>query len=398
MQNIDEYPNVRFVFDRRKKATATNPGGVEIEISFKGRRKWISTGVRVLLHNWHPQMMVIGVVNAFELNSRLRDSISKITNYIQLLIVNNREFEWQGLESYIEAYNHNESFILFAKNHNEKRSDIREGTRKCHRSFISLLEKYGKIIKFSDLTSEAIKQYDKWLKSDSNRKQSTIVANHRLFKYYVGQALKMEHITKNPYRDIKIERPKTSARKYLTLEELALIEDFHPEKITLKRATDLFLFQCYTGLAYADVSNFDWKKVEHRGDKYIYHGRRQKTNTDFYIVLLQKGIDILKRYNYKLPSIHISHYTSRLGSIGELLGLSKKLTSHVARHTFACLCLNNNIRIEVLARMLGHTDIKTTQIYAKLYNSTIEDAFDQLELGLNRHPANQGSKDTEGKD
>lgn len=144
----------------------------------------------------------------------------------------------------------------------------------------------------------------------------------------------------------------------------------------------MFLFQCYTGLAYADLSRFDWNKVEKRGDKYIYTAQRQKTGSNFYIVLLPRSIEILKKYNMSIPHYSVQYYTSTLHEIEKELGLKKRLTTHVARHTFATMCLNSDIKIEVLARMLGHSDIKTTQIYAKLYNSTIEKAFDKLDKNL----------------
>ena len=109
------------------------------------------------------------------------------------------------------------------------------------------------------------------------------------------------------------------------------------------------------------------------------HDVRQKTGEEFYIVLLPKAIHILKRYDYRLPLISNQQYNMRLKIVADAAALDKQLTSHMGRHTYATICLNSGIKIEVLAKMMGHSDIKTTQIYARMINTTVENAYDVLE-------------------
>lgn len=171
-------------------------------------------------------------------------------------------------------------------------------------------------------------------------------------------------------------------RKYLTEQELSTIRQAKMGTSTLNKIRDLFVFQCFTGLAYADLAKFDFTGAVERNGKYIVHDVRQKSGENFYIVLLSPAVEILKKYNFKLPLISSQKYNTHLKIVATAAGVDKNLTSHMGRHTFAVYCLNHGVRIETLAKMMGHTDIKTTQLYAKIANSTVEAAFDSLENQL----------------
>lgn len=136
-------------------------------------------------------------------------------------------------------------------------------------------------------------------------------------------------------------------------------------------------------MAYGDLYNFDFiNKIEKRGSKYVIADRRVKTNEDYFIVLLTPAMDILKKYDFKLPIMSNQKYNYYLKVAASFAKIDKSLTSHCARHTFAVFALNNKVPIEVVSKMLGHTNIKTTQIYAKILNSEVEKGFDALEKVL----------------
>lgn len=140
---------------------------------------------------------------------------------------------------------------------------------------------------------------------------------------------------------------------------------------------------CYTGLAYADLAKFDFVKgVENRNGKYVIADRRKKTNEDYFIVLLSPAVRLLKKYDYKLPIISNQQYNIMLKVMAQYADINKNITTHVARHTFAVFALNNGVPIEVVAKMLGHSNIRTTQLYAKVLNSEVEKGFDLLERKL----------------
>lgn len=132
------------------------------------------------------------------------------------------------------------------------------------------------------------------------------------------------------------------------------------------------------GLAYADFSKFDFRDIIERNGKFVLNDVRQKTGEEFYILIMPRAMEILKKYGNRLPVMSNQQYNMRLKVVADAAGIDKKLTSHMGRHTYATLALNNGVKIEVLARMLGHADIKTTQVYARLIDTTVEMAYDEL--------------------
>ena len=243
------------------------------------------------------------------------------------------------------------------------------------------MQAFGKIRYFSDLTKQNIIEYDEWLHK-KNYVQTTIHSYHKFLKTYVHDAMRRDLLKDDPYTSVKIDRGKSAERKYLTEQELNNIRQCVISDKSLSKVRDVFVFQCFTGLAYADLAKFDFTKVEERDGRYILHSVRQKSGEDYYLVLLSPAVEILKKYDFELPVITNQQYNLRLKIVASLANIDRNLTSHMARHTFAVYCLNHNIKIETLAKMMGHTDIKTTQLYAKIVNKTVESAFDSLEQTL----------------
>ena len=184
----------------------------------------------------------------------------------------------------------------------------------------------------------------------------------------------MGYLDSNPYdsplchfdRGQCRERQPLSEEELLTLRKAAL-----PPKEA--RVRDLFVFCAYTGLAYADSQAFDFFTMTEKVDGNIYiDGRRIKTGCNFFTPILPPAIEILERYSYQLPHISNQKANDFLHLIEGRCNFNKPLTTHVARHSFATLLLNYDIPIENVARMMGHKNIKTTQIYARILKSTIE--------------------------
>ena len=167
-------------------------------------------------------------------------------------------------------------------------------------------------------------------------------------------------------------RGKSKERRPLTEKELKMMRDAElPDKEAKVR--DLFIFAAYTGLAFCDVMDFSFKTMtEQSGDMWFIDGSRLKTGTKFFTPILAPAMEVLQRYNYELPKISNQKANDYLHLIESRLGINKSITFHVARHSFATLSLSHDVPIEKVARMLGHTDIKTTQIYAKILKTSIE--------------------------
>lgn len=374
-----KYPTMRFVFDRKHVATRNKKGLVQIEVTSEGKRKWIGTSVKLYADQWNEKKKVVNSVHSIQLNAMLDGMMSKLNDFILDLFRNDQQFDFEKLNAFLEKSNHSDSFIDFVRTRIEDRTDIEESTRKQHRTLLQSLEKFGKLNYMDDLTKANITLYDEFL-HQQEISQPTIYNYHKRLKRYLHEAMKFGLLNEDPYVGLHFERGRFEKRKYLTEEELKMIRICKINMPSIDRIRDLFLFQCYTGLAYADFEKFNFEKdVEERNGKYIVSDRRKKTNEDYKIVLLTPAIEILKKYDYKLPIISNQKYNVSLKVVAQYAGIDKNITTHMGRHTFAVFALNNGVPIEIVAKMLGHTNIRTTQVYAKVLNSEVEKGFDLLE-------------------
>ena len=379
-----KYPTIRFVFDKKKVASKTVKGLVNIEVTSERKRRWLHTGVKVYVDQWDDRRKVIKHEDSMQLNTILDAQMSNLNAFIAELIKNKQTFDFEKLQAFVDKNFTSTSFIGFIRDRIEERTDIEESTRKQHRTLVASLESFGKINYIDDLTKQNIILYDEWLHHQSLSKP-TIYNYHKRLKRYIHEAMKFEMIKDDPYSGLTFERGKFEKRKYLTEIETKKVKSCKINSEPIEKVRDLFLFQCYTGLAYADLFKFDFSKdIVKRNGKYVVADRRMKTNEDYYIVLLTPAVNILKKYKYKLPVISNQKYNVMLKVLAQYAGIEKNLTTHVARHTFAVFALNNGVPIEVVSKMLGHSNIRTTQTYAKVLNKEVEKGFDILEKNLNQ--------------
>lgn len=378
-----KYPKIRLVHNRRCTATETRPAAIEVDIAFQRKQKRISTGVAVLVSQWDAVKWVVNHPDSVMLNQRIEAVRRPIYDYISMLMLKGEEFTFDGLTSTLAKKTYSESFVNFVKNRIEARTDIKEVTRRNHRRLNKALESFERIQSFDDLTPQKIRAFDDWL-HEQKYTQTTVAAYHKFMKNYIHQAMAAEIISKDPYAGMRIDKGKYRQRKYLTEDELNRVRDFVTEDVSTMRARDLFLFQCFTGLAYADLAKFDFNNVIERDGKFVIRDVRQKSEEEYYIVLLTPALEILRKYDFKLPVISNQKYNAALKSVAAGAQIKFTVTTHVGRHTFATYCLNKGIKIETLASMMGHSNIKTTQIYARMVNKTVESAFDQLEKSIKK--------------
>ena len=185
----------------------------------------------------------------------------------------------------------------------------------------------------------------------------------------------------NPFSGIHLRKGEKSVQ-FLSEEEVEKIRttDFHNE--SLNKVRDLFVFQAASGLSYTDMAKLvptDFQVTE--DGQYYIHDKRNKTGVFYTAVILEQGVEILKKYHFKLPIIGNHKLNVYLKAIRDLCGIDKPIFSHVARHTYATRCLNRGIRLEVVAKLLGHSTTRITQHYAKLLKDNIlnevKDAFEK---------------------
>ena len=174
-------------------------------------------------------------------------------------------------------------------------------------------------------------------------------------------------------------------RGFLTDEEIMKIanKDLAIQRLELVR--DVFIFSCFTGLAYIDVSNLTPDNIVTLDDKQWIMTKRQKTSVETNVLLLDIPKSIIAKYSHKtyrggklFPILTNQKTNAYLKEIADLCGVKKNLTFHLARHTFATMSLSKGVPMESVSKMLGHTNIKTTQIYARITNKKIEHDMEQL--------------------
>lgn len=372
-----EYPIISVVYDEKNVASKTKEGLVQIKMYYNRKRKFISTGVKVYADQWNDKTFVKGRSDAMELNNQINDMLANVRECVNKVIKQSGGFYFEKFNDMLQASKtDSSSFLDFMKNRMYEKN-IRSSTVRQYESLYNILKEFGGIYSFQDLTEANFTKFEEWMTKRGTR-QTTIGSRIGILKGFVNDARKLGLIERNPLESYHVERGKARGRKYLTPEELKLFTSAELSG-SHEVARDVFLFMCYTSLSYSDAIKFDFQKDCFVKDgKHMFRDTRQKTEEEYLIVLIPKAMEILKKYNYRLPRYSNGCMNTLLKGIALVAGIKKELTCHMARHTAACLALNNGVRIEVVSKMLGHSNINTTQIYAKMLSKEVEDAYDKV--------------------
>lgn len=233
-----------------------------------------------------------------------------------------------------------------------------------------------------------ITDYEFWLRSVRNCANNTAVKYLKNFNKIIKLCLANDWLDKNPFANYK-SKVKEVERVYLTEDEIQNIinKDFKTERLSLVR--DIFLFSCFTGLAYIDVKNLTKSHISFGidGEKWIFT-HRQKTESASKIPILPVTQMIIDKYENHpqclnedklLPILSNQKMNSYLKEIAGVCEIEKELTFHIARHTFATtLTLTNGVPIESVSKMLGHKNLRTTQHYAKVLDRKVSEDMKAL--------------------
>lgn len=258
----------------------------------------------------------------------------------------------------------------------------RDITPKTYRKYEIARDKFYKILPPSEPVSAITKAVILDYQASMNQYLDYVTTNGycQRVKTIVQFGIDNGKIKINPFMGIRLRKGEKSVQ-FLTEEEVEKIRttDFHNE--SLNRVRDLFVFQAASGLSYTDMAKLvltDFQQAPN--GQYYIHDKRNKTGVFYTAVILEEGVEILKKYNFKLPILGNHKLNVYLKTIRDICGIDKPIFSHVARHTYATRCLNRGIRLEVVAKLLGHSTTRITQHYAKLLKgnilSEVQEAFD----------------------
>jgi site-specific recombinase XerD len=262
------------------------------------------------------------------------------------------------------------------------------------RSFIAW--KFGMAdIDIKRLNFEFASELEFWLKTERNCAHNTTMKYISNLKKIVNSCIRKGWLTKDPFSGFKMAKQEIE-REALTEMELQKInaKTFPTDRLNFVK--DIFLFSCYTGLAYADVKKLRWPEIAPGIDgNYWIFTSRQKTDTQSRIPLLPPAQAIVEKYKeypicsysgHVLPVLSNQKMNAYLKEIADVCGITKNLTFHIARHTFATtVTLSNGVPIESVSKMLGHRNLKTTQHYAKVLDRKVSDDMRGLHIKFHKN-------------
>ena len=405
MKNVNTF-GIQFVI--RKHRIKDGEAPIYARITVNTNRCEISVKRRIHTDNWNngkgmakgknPEISI--------LNSYLEQIRSQLTNYYQELVINKQTLTADAIKNKFLGVEESEQTLMgLIKYHNDRMDENLEwGTQKNYFTtekyiFEFLNDKLKKKdIPLSELNYRFINDFEYFMRKHQPTDHQKPMGNNTIMKHIerlrkmINLAVKMEWLEKDPFTAHKAKFIKVQ-RGYLTQEELELIEQKEFSIERLQQVKDLFVFSCYTGLAYIDAINLKSADIRKGidGGEWIFTAR-QKTDVPVQVPLLSKASNIITKYKdhpkTKLsgtvfPVISNQKLNSYLKEIADLCNISKNLTFHLARHTFATtVTLTNGVPIESVSKMLGHTDIRTTQIYAKVVEMKISEDMAKLQNKL----------------
>jgi len=240
-------------------------------------------------------------------------------------------------------------------------------------------------IMLSQVDRNFVMDFETWLKTEYKLDTNSSEKLMRIFKRITTMCFKNGQMPKDPFCDHKLKKVKKD-RGYLTKAELEKIIDFKPDSKRLEKVRDIFLFCCFTGYDYSTTAALTDKDLVADDDGALWiDTHRIKTKTAAKVKLLDIPLSIIKKYelkrdgDYLLPVMSNAKYNLYLKEIASMCGIEKNVTSHLARHTFATtVTYANGVSIESISKMLGHTKISTTQIYARIVDKTVSNEMDKL--------------------
>ncbi len=387
---------------KRVKANAQGLVPIFQRITVNGKRMDSSTGQFIDPIKWSVEgaKMKGTSEQSRAVNSQLDSLKAKVRTAEHTIETSGAEVTFETLKSFLSGESERARMLIpiFEDHNNRMRSLLHQeyapGTLERYNTSLKhtknfLTWKYSlSDINLTKIDHAFVSDYDFYLRSVCKCANNTTVKYIKNFKKIVRICIANGWIAKDPFLNYKVKL-KEVERPFLTDHELlAIIEkNFMVERLNLVR--DIFVFSCYTGLAYIDVAQLSSANIclGIDGNKWIYKNR-QKTDSESRIPLLQIPQEIIEKYaehpqclnkGTLIPILSNQRMNSYLKEIADVCNINKDLTFHVARHTFATtVTLTNGVPMESVSKMLGHKSLKTTQHYAKILDKKVSDDMQTL--------------------
>ncbi|WP_026934299.1 site-specific integrase [Christiangramia echinicola] len=390
-------------FFTRKKKNQPESAILYARITINGKKLEISLKRTIPVDKWNQAStkMMGNSPESFQINRKINDTRShlfKINDALQkeekVITVDLVKSRFLGTDQDHKTLSH--LIVYHEKNMGKV---LKYGTMKNYTTTGTYLKDYLKEqqrtndIYLKHIDYQFTLGFESYLRNLDGLRNNGLMKHMERFKKLMRLAEHLDWIEKNPTKRFKL-RFDSVDMVYLSKIELEKLKTQQLENPTLRLNRDIFVFACYTGLAYADVKALTKNHLQFGidGKKWIYT-RRSKTNTPVRIPLLGEAEKILDRYkdhpkaeqNNRLLPVYSNQKTNHyLKEIAKKAKINKKLSFHTARHTFATtVTLANGVPIETVSKLLGHTKIATTQIYARVIDTKISSDINLLRRKLN---------------
>ena len=381
---------IRIIIDQKRAEIATTYY-IPISVwSDKTRKVKISYSKATFI-NGYIDRVVNEISQIFISQSSQNDGITSIAIKEKYLGLNNSEIK---LKTILEALNyHNTKMEEQVKIGQVVKKTLERYniTKNKVRAFMKSQYKV-KDMQLPDLRLRFVTEFEHYLLTKGKLQTNTAHKYIKNLKKIMNMAVGLDWIPSNPFNNFRCSytAPK---REVLTQEELDILKTKDISIARLAEVRDVFLFCCYTGFAYSDIYKFDYNAVTKGIDgEYWLSTHRQKTGVKESVPLLPIALDIITKYrkndycinsNRLLPVNSNQCYNAYLKELADICGIEKRITSHIARHTFATtVTLANGVPIETVSSMLGHTSIRTTQVYAKVIEKKVSEDMQNLKAKL----------------
>lgn len=389
----------RILFLIRKNQLKNNGlATVMIRITINGKQVQFSSKVEIYPNVWSQKENKVVGDSYLHINNHLL----KIQNDIKELYISlsskmqhvsanrlKQAYLGNGQEMYL-SYQFREQVKIFrtkaGRNISERTVDIYNLTHNRITEFLKMKYKRNDIL-IQEIDLLFLEYFYCYLRKEYNCSNNTTIKYMKRFAAIMNFAEKTGLLKINPFRLFRFQIEK-KLPVYLIQEEVNILSN---KKLTTKRLSkvrDAFIFSCYTGITFCDLSKLRFKDIESRGNTYWLIIMRQKTNTICQIPLLDEPLRIIKKYHTNFPNTDDNCFVFDMNSnqktneylkeIANICGINKKVSFHTARHTFATLALDYGISLETVTKMLGRVSIRTTQIYANVSKRKIQQEMEKM--------------------
>ncbi|WP_294824831.1 site-specific integrase [uncultured Flavobacterium sp.] len=393
---------------KKQKATTKGFAPICARVTVNGKRTEISVKRSVLVSQWDAKKGLAkgSRKETVELNMFLDQFKAKIINTYQQMLLKENAIDGAAIrDKVLGSGQSGVTLVSLIEYHNQEQvSKLAHGTMKNYYTTQRYIHKFLNAryrrthIPLSELNYKFLMDFENYLREYTPVDHQKPLNNNGIMKHIerlrkmINMAITLDWLPKDPFSSFKKHFDKVE-REYLNATELAELtkKEFKIER--LQHVRDMFLFSCYTGLAYIDLSELtpDNIIIGIDGGQWLTTSRA-KTDTSVRVPLLPQARQIMELYKHDtraknsgtvFPVISNQKMNGYLKEIADICGITKTLTFHIARHTFATtVTLTNGVPIESVSKMLGHTSIRTTQIYAKVVESKLSEDMGKLSARL----------------